>query len=95
MEDEKEEFVCKKCNRVCKNKGGLTKHQNICLKLEKGESFLKNDKFTKKARKTSHVNKVLPLSQPLKDTDEFDKALDKVRAIAGRDTMPDDTVFPR
>ena len=42
---------CKKCFRVFKNANGLGIHQRICLKPEKGESFLKYVYRQKKDRR--------------------------------------------
>jgi hypothetical protein len=32
---EKDENSCSKCNKICKNKGGLTKHENVCQEENK------------------------------------------------------------
>ena len=38
----KEKVVCLKCHQVFKSKNKLSVHENTCLNLTVGESFLKN-----------------------------------------------------
>ena len=80
-----DDFVCGKCFRVCKNKQGLAKHQNVCLKIAKGESFLQNEAFKKPKKSVNYSGKILPLSQPLAD---FDEALDQVSNIVSTIATP-------
>ena len=64
---EKKEMImnsCSKCYRILKNKQNLVKHERECLKIKEGESFFKN---APKKEKYDSCDKVLPLSQPLKD----------------------------
>ena len=70
LKSEVTQNVCWKCHLVCKSKSGLTKHQNICTKLEKGESFLKNEIGKRATRRKSDHEKILPLSQPLTPFDD-------------------------
>jgi hypothetical protein len=75
---------------VCKNKQGISKHQNICLKSEKGESFLKNDWYTKDLKVVDFTDKILPASQPLTDFD----ALNKVCNIFSNIAVPTNDTSP-
>ena len=62
-------YSCEKCYRVFKNKGKLQQHQKVCLKTEKGESFLK---FVNLNKTYDTSGKILPtpLSQEHAQTSE-------------------------
>ena len=78
------DLVCRKCSRLCKNKHGLAIHQNACLRIEDGQSFLINERYlTKKA--VNNADKVLPLSQPMIG---FDDAISKVSQIVSNYDPP-------
>ena len=70
---------CWKCGLVCKNKQGLSVHQNKCLSTAvKGTSFLQNERLDLNSapprKPNPHSDKILPLSQPLiKDTHDLDE----------------------
>ena len=56
------DFICQKCDRVFKNKGGLFSHLRACLKPGKSKSFFGEFDTIKDYDES---NKILPLSQPL------------------------------
>ena len=87
----RDDHTCGKCLQVCKSRGGLTKHQNICLKRAKGESFLKNDKYKTQIRRNcnipKNIPKMVPMSQPLNE-ESFDDALSKASEIVRDNIHP-------
>ena len=65
-QDSVETYVCKICNKAYKTKSGLLKHEKTCIRIEKGESFLKNDRAqSRETTAVPDIEKILPLSQPL------------------------------
>ena len=59
--DELDIHSCTKCYHVFKNKRSLSIHEKSCLKINKGESFLKYDVI----QPYDKDDKILPLSQPM------------------------------